>query len=71
MVDRLVESQNRVLIMLCDVPCSGTATTEKTEMFGLIGLKKSGSMFDVPVGIAERAAMMLNQVERWYILLLN
>ena len=27
--------------VVCDVPCSGTATTRKTEMFGLIGLQRN------------------------------
>ena len=46
--------------VVCDVPCSGTATTRKNgNVWFNWSPKKSRSMFDVQVGIAERAAMML------------
>ena len=46
--------------VVCDVPCSGTATSRKNgNVWFNWSPKKSRSMFDVHVGIAERAALML------------
>lgn len=46
--------------VVCDVPCSGTATSRKNgNVWFNWSPKKSRSMFDVQAGIAERAALML------------